>query len=214
MPLARVWQLAVYGAALRHVPRLGTAALQRAQPHMTAAAAVKEPRLLLTSTGLTTASMRESFSRMLDAANAPNAGPPRVAMVVTAQLAPSVRESSSNDEEDKMPRRSPGELRRRRWADARKKSKVISSELGVIVDCIDCARSPAPELREALEGAACIWVTGGNTFFLMHHLRNSGLDAIIRERLEAGAVYVGCSAGSIVAGASMQTAFWKGWVRR
>ncbi|KAL3928691.1 MAG: hypothetical protein SGPRY_002282 [Prymnesium sp.] len=130
-------------------------------------------------------------------------------MVVTAQLAPSVRESSVDSSTG--PRRSPGELRRRRWADARKKGRVISKELGVPVECIDCIRSDSGELRAALERSNCIWVTGGNTFFLWQAMRHSGLDGLIQQRVAAGALYVGCSAGAIVAGCSIETAFWKGW---
>ena len=54
-------------------------------------------------------------------------------------------------------------------------------------------------------------MTGGNTFFLWDAMRRSGLDELIKERVAAGVLYVGCSAGSIVAGRSIQTAFWKGW---
>ena len=38
-----------------------------------------------------------------------------------------------------------------------------------------------------------------------------GLDKLIRSRVAAGALYVGCSAGAIVAGRSAATALWKGW---
>ena len=38
-----------------------------------------------------------------------------------------------------------------------------------------------------------------------------GLDRLIRSRVAAGALYVGCSAGAIVAGRSAATALWKGW---
>ena len=37
------------------------------------------------------------------------------------------------------------------------------------------------------------------------------MDKLVRQRVGAGALYVGCSAGSIVAGESISTAFWKGW---
>jgi peptidase E len=43
-------------------------------------------------------------------------------------------------------------------------------------------------------------------------MQRSGLDELVRRRvLDEGAVYVGCSAGSIVAGATIQPAHWKGW---
>merc|ERR1719291_567719 len=126
------------------------------------------------------------------------------------RLAPS---SASSDSQSK---RSPGELRRRRWADARKKGRelqaVLHAEIGpTIVDCIDCAKDDEARLSEAVQKAQCVWVLGGNTFFLWHHMRRSGFDKLVKRRVEAGALYVGCSAGSIVAGQSISTAFWKGW---
>jgi peptidase E len=43
-------------------------------------------------------------------------------------------------------------------------------------------------------------------------MRRSGVDGLIRRRvLEQGVLYVGQSAGSIVAGSTVRTAFWKGW---
>ena len=131
---------------------------------------------------------------------------PKIAMLVTAQMA------SSN--EDSNGKRSPGERRQRRWADALKKGREISAALNVDVECIDCAREdkPAELYREPLADAGCIWVTGGNTFYLWHWMKRSGVDELIKQRvLEQGAVYVGQSAGAIVAGSSIRTAFWKGW---
>merc|ERR1719198_586582 len=66
-------------------------------------------------------------------------------------------------------------------------------------------------MEAALAQAACIVVLGGNTFYLWHHMRQSGLDAIVRRCVDDGALYLGISAGSIVAGRSISTAFWKGW---
>ena len=131
-------------------------------------------------------------------------------MLVTAQMCGSGQESSSISGK----RRSSGELRRRRWADARKKGKELEQQLGIEVECVDCARMdrPAEEYETPLATAECIWVAGGNTFFLWYWMKRSGVDALLRQRiLEDGAVYVGQSAGSIVAGATIRPAFWKGW---
>jgi hypothetical protein len=84
----------------------------------------------------------------------------------------------------------------------------------VPIECIDCASKPE-EAAAAIETAPAIWVPGGNTFFLAHHMRASGAACAIRRRvLEDGVLYVGCSAGSIVAGCSIRPAFWKGMCRR
>jgi hypothetical protein len=134
---------------------------------------------------------------------------PTVSMLVTAAMAPSSDGAAS--------KRSPGELRRRRWADARKKGRVVEAELTALlgspvrVDCIDCAQDGTERVEGSLRSASCVWVTGGNTFFLWHHMRMSGAAALIADRVGDGCLYVGQSAGAIVAGYSIETAFWKGW---
>jgi hypothetical protein len=54
--------------------------------------------------------------------------------------------------------------------------------------------------------------TGGNTFWLLHHLEQSGFRQLIRQLvMEQGVLYVGKSAGAIVTGQTIATALWKGW---
>ena len=63
-----------------------------------------------------------------------------------------------------------------------------------------------------------IWVTGGNTFFLRHHMRASGFDTLLLELCAPrprgprprAAVYVGASAGAICGAASTNLALFKG----
>lgn len=186
----------VLGAAWR-------AALPRASRGLASLSiGARSPRLLLTSGGLTTLELQDSFRRMLQSSSGGEAA--RITMIVTAQMAPSSDSSS---------KRSPGELRRRRWADARKKGREVEAQLGVPVECIDFARDvDVAAAEEAVGSARCIWVTGGNTFYLWHHLRRTGLHELVRQRvLSEGVLYVGQSAGSIVAGRTIATAFWKGW---
>lgn len=165
------------------------------------------PRLLLLSSGLTTPELESTFRGMLS--DVVSAGEqPSITMVVTGQMAPSNESPESGGSQSK---KSPGERRRRRWADATKKGRVLAAQLGVEINCVDCAKTHGEELERSLDGAHCIWVTGGNTFFLWQHMRASGLDEMIRRKLASGTLYVGCSAGAIVAGRSVSTAFWKGW---
>lgn len=65
------------------------------------------PRLLLTSSGLTTHELKQAFVRMLGAASSPSAETRRIAMIVTAQLAPSVKELGE-EQPGAVSRRSPG----------------------------------------------------------------------------------------------------------
>lgn len=61
-------------------------------------------------------------------------------------------------------------------------------------------------LKEALEPFELLWVAGGNSFILRSEIRLSGFEEIVRDLLEAGAVYAGESAGAIVAGTSLEEA--------
>lgn len=44
-----------------------------------------------------------------------------------------------------------------------------------------------------------IYVCGGNTFYLLQKVRETGFDAVINQFVEDGKLYVGVSAGSIIA---------------
>jgi peptidase E len=59
------------------------------------------------------------------------------------------------------------------------------------------------------ESPDVIYVCGGNTFAMLHRMRLTGTDQFIRSSVEErGSVYVGVSAGSIMAGPSIEIAGW------
>lgn len=64
----------------------------------------------------------------------------------------------------------------------------------------------ASQLRTDLQGADVLYVCGGNVFYLLYQIQQSGFAAIAREHVEAGKVYIGTSAGSIVAGPDVSVA--------
>ena len=217
LPISRMVLVAaialISGATRRALPSSPRTAVQHARRRfssMRMTDAAPSPQLLLVSSGLTSPALESSFRRMMQRASSAEA-PPKIAMLVTAQMCSIGGGDGSGG--GKKPK-SAGDIRRKRWADARKKGRELQAQLGIDVECIDCAREdrPAELYREPLSTAECIWVAGGNTFFLWYWMRRSGVDEIIRRRvLEEGAVYVGQSAGAIVAGATIRTAFWKGW---
>jgi len=85
----------------------------------------------------------------------------------------------------------------------------------------------AAAVKDAVTRADCVYVEGGNTFWLAHHMRRTGF----RDALQAACstnvlpdgrkgvfqgkdpLYIGISAGAIVAGKSIAPALWKGSVR-
>lgn len=51
---------------------------------------------------------------------------------------------------------------------------------------------------QEIRGCDAMFVCGGNTFYLLHKLRETGFDIIIKNFIQRGGVYVGTSAGSII----------------
>jgi len=60
-------------------------------------------------------------------------------------------------------------------------------------------------MARAVHEAEVIFVGGGNTFRLLKGLYDHGLIEAIRQAVSAGALYIGSSAGSIVAGSTLKT---------
>jgi peptidase E len=99
--------------------------------------------------------------------------------------------------------------------EAEREAKYVGRNLNIgKVVSIDLAVMAGEELAGLIErirqDLVAVYVEGGNTFALLHHLRLSGFDAILRTLVAEGVIYVGLSAGSIVAGSSIEFAVWKG----
>ncbi|MFC6633002.1 Type 1 glutamine amidotransferase-like domain-containing protein [Microbulbifer taiwanensis] len=69
---------------------------------------------------------------------------------------------------------------------------------GLIVDELDVSTAGKEEIESKLQKNDYIYVTGGNTFFLLQELKRSGADSLIVEQISMGKTYIGESAGSIV----------------
>ncbi|MGD8869781.1 MAG: dipeptidase PepE [Gemmatimonadales bacterium] len=77
----------------------------------------------------------------------------------------------------------------------------VYKELGYDMEPIHKAGDPVA----AVEGAEAIAVGGGNTFHLLKTMYDNDVVGAIRERVLAGAPYMGWSAGSNVAGPTIRT---------
>ncbi len=64
----------------------------------------------------------------------------------------------------------------------------------------------AEALAEVLDSLDAVYVAGGETFVLLGALRSNGTGDVLAARVRAGLPYIGCSAGSIVAGPSITPA--------
>lgn len=72
------------------------------------------------------------------------------------------------------------------------------ASLGIIIDELEVSTASHDEIAEKLEKNDYIYVSGGNTFFLLQALKQSGADQAIIEQVNKGKLYIGESAGSIV----------------
>lgn len=76
--------------------------------------------------------------------------------------------------------------------------KKALGKLGLKVDELEISKATAKEISDKLHLNDYIYVTGGNTFFLLQELRRTGADKIIIEQIQSGKLYIGESAGSMV----------------
>lgn len=74
---------------------------------------------------------------------------------------------------------------------------------------IDIEGKKAEELQKLLEGMDAVFVEGGNPFYLLRSVRESGFEKVMRKLLEHGVVYVGVSAGSYIACPTIEMSTWK-----
>lgn len=79
-----------------------------------------------------------------------------------------------------------------------KAGKKALEEMGCIVEELDVSTAHIEEISNKLRHNDIIYVTGGNTFFLLQELRKSGADKIIAEEVSDGKFYIGESAGAMI----------------
>ena len=84
--------------------------------------------------------------------------------------------------------------------------KEALERLGMIVDVLDISSENPDEIRRRIVANDCIYVSGGNTFFLLQELKRTGADAVIVRAVKDGKLYIGESAGSIVAAKNIEYA--------
>ncbi|WP_139650651.1 Type 1 glutamine amidotransferase-like domain-containing protein [Raoultibacter phocaeensis] len=72
-------------------------------------------------------------------------------------------------------------------------------KLGMIVDELDVSTASYEVAKAKLEKNDCIYVAGGNTFYLLQEMKRTGVDRLIAEEVDKGTLYIGESAGAIVA---------------
>lgn len=64
----------------------------------------------------------------------------------------------------------------------------------------------ADSFGRILDSLDAVYVAGGETFMLLEALRSNGTGEVLTERVRQGLPYIGCSAGSIIAGPTITPA--------
>lgn len=64
---------------------------------------------------------------------------------------------------------------------------------------IDIKNQTKEQLTEKMKNVDAIFVCGGNTYYLLKYAQKSGFDEVVRELVAKGVIYIGSSAGSVLA---------------
>ena len=84
--------------------------------------------------------------------------------------------------------------------------KKALEKLGLKVHILEISTAEPEEINTKLRNNDFIYVTGGNTFFLLQELKRTGADKIITEEVNAGKVYIGESAGAMITSPNVEYA--------
>lgn len=120
--------------------------------------------------------------------------------------------------------RSLGDQRRRARYDAKQRLAIISDYFGVAAERRTLLELDRPDIKQFLNAVlqscqhdqhVCVFMDGGNTFYLQKHLILSDfwvwLEACEQAVHNGNMTFIGSSAGSIAASSTISTAYWKGW---
>ena len=79
-----------------------------------------------------------------------------------------------------------------------RKARKSFKKLGIAIDELDVSIASKEEINKKLEDSDFIYVSGGNTFYLLQELKRTEADKVIIEQINKGKIYIGESAGSII----------------
>lgn len=71
-------------------------------------------------------------------------------------------------------------------------------KMGLIIDELEISTATIEEISSKIKNNDFIYVTGGNTFYLLQELQRTGTDKMIVDEVNSGKLYIGESAGAII----------------
>ena len=86
-------------------------------------------------------------------------------------------------------------------------AKEAFAKMGFTLQILDVSKASEAEAKAKIGAAQVLYVSGGNTFYLLCELKKKGLAGLIADRVRSGElVYVGESAGAMIAAPSVEYA--------
>lgn len=82
-------------------------------------------------------------------------------------------------------------------------------DMGIQVMEIDVKGKTKNELQELFKDMDVIYVQGGDPYYLLKYAKESGFMEVVKELVNQGMLYVGVSAGSYLAGPTMEQGLWR-----
>ena len=92
--------------------------------------------------------------------------------------------------------------------DFSRKLKYSIKENGYDFEEIDIEGKTKKEIKDFFKDKNIIHMEGGNTFYLLKAIRESGFAEILRELLEEGKIYIGTSAGAYIMCPTIEVSNW------
>ncbi len=85
-------------------------------------------------------------------------------------------------------------------------TQKVFEDFGYEVENFDVSIFSEKTAKEKLSEAKIIFISGGNTFYLLQELKRKNLIPYLKERIENGLLYIGESAGSVIAAPDIEYA--------
>ena len=73
-----------------------------------------------------------------------------------------------------------------------KYSKELLTEMGLVVDELEISTATHSDIVKKLKNNDYIYVTGGNTFFLLQEMNRTGAGSLIKTQINAGKLLGNC----------------------
>ena len=85
-------------------------------------------------------------------------------------------------------------------------TQKVFEDFGYEVENFDISVFSEETVKEKISETKIIFVSGGNTFYLLQELKKKNLISYLREKIENGLLYIGESAGSVITAPNIEYA--------